>query len=230
MKTLVLKLKGPLQSWGSSSRYRTRSTHTEPTKSGVLGLLAAAQGRARTDDIADLAKLEFGVRVDQPGTLERDFQTAREEKAVNPRLSYRYFLADAVFIAAVSGEDSLIESLADAVKSPQFPLFLGRRSCPANPDLFLGLRDGGIEEALRAEPWHASEWHRASRADQVHLPLFRDAQAGEDGDSLRDTPRSFSQENRSYHWRTVFEAAPVTLDNPQGKKNIDPFLETVRSL
>lgn len=230
MKTLVLKLKGPLQSWGDSSRYRTRSTRTEPTKSGVLGLLAAAQGRARTDNIADLAALEFGVRVDQPGVLERDFQTAREEKATNPRLSYRYFLADAVFIAVVSGPDTLIESLAQAVKSPQYPLFLGRRSCPAGPDMLLGVRDGGVEEALRAEPWHASEWHRCKRAEQVQLPLFRDARDGEEGDSLRDSPQTFSQENRSYHWRTVFEAEPVSIANPLGRKYVDPFLDAVRSL
>ncbi|WP_346845880.1 type I-E CRISPR-associated protein Cas5/CasD [uncultured Rothia sp.] len=230
MKTLLLKLKGPLQSWGDSSRYRFRSTHTEPTKSGVLGLLAAAQGRARTDEIADLAALDFGVRIDQPGTLERDYQTAREPGAKASNLSTRYYLADAVFIAAVSGSDEVIDGLAEAIKAPQYPLYLGRRSCPANPDLLLGVHEDGLEDALRAEPWHAAQWHRATRASIVHLPVFRDARKGEQGDSIRDTPESFSQENRAYRWRMVYEASPVTLENPSGQKHSDPFLETVRSL
>ena len=42
MAVLLLKLAGPLQSWGSSSRFTERGTEHEPTKSGVVGLLAAA--------------------------------------------------------------------------------------------------------------------------------------------------------------------------------------------
>ena len=44
-EVLVLRLAGPLQSWGSSSRFTRRSTEAFPTKSGIVGLLAAAQGR-----------------------------------------------------------------------------------------------------------------------------------------------------------------------------------------
>lgn len=233
MKTLLLKLKGPLQSWGVASRYRTRATHTEPTKSGIIGLLAAAQGRERTADISDLAELEFGVRVDQPGTLERDFQTALEPKAKNPNLSYRYYLADAVFLAAVAGPDDVIDGLATAVKTPVYPLYLGRRSCPANADLFLGVHEGGVEETLRAQPWHAAAWHKATRTDPAFLPLFRDARENEKGNSLRDTPTSFAQENRMYYWRVVHEAAPVKVENSAnknlvaGKHPVDPYFETV---
>ena len=60
MSVLLLRLKGPLQSWGDSSRFTRRETRQEPTKSGVLGLLAAAQGRRRGDPIEDLAGLAFG--------------------------------------------------------------------------------------------------------------------------------------------------------------------------
>ena len=75
--TLLLRLSGPMQSWGASSRFKQRATEQVPTKSGVLGLLAAAQGRQRTDDLQDLAALTFAVRVDQPGSLLRDYQTAQ---------------------------------------------------------------------------------------------------------------------------------------------------------
>lgn len=73
---LVLRLAGPMQSWGSSSRFTRRSTEAFPTKSALVGLLAAAQGRRRSDPIEDLAELRFAVRVDQPGQLLRDFHTA----------------------------------------------------------------------------------------------------------------------------------------------------------
>ncbi len=75
MTVLLLKLAGPLQSWGSESRFTERGTRHEPTKSGAIGLFAAALGRRRTDSVDDLASLEFGVRIDQPGSFEGDFQT-----------------------------------------------------------------------------------------------------------------------------------------------------------
>lgn len=230
MKTLVLKMRGPLQSWGSDSRYRVRATNTAPTKSGVLGLLAAAQGRQRTDDIADLAGLEFAVRIDQPGNLERDYQTAREAGAKAPNLSTRYYLSDAVFLAAVSGPDELIEALAEAVQKPVYPLYLGRRNCPANTDLFVGISEDDAETALRKQPWAAASWHRKRREQRVFLPLIRDARSGEAGDRLRDIPLSYSQENRQYSWRTVYETEPVVLDNSEGKAMSDPFMEAVRGL
>ena len=75
MSVLLLKLAGPLQSWGADSRFTERKTRHEPTKSGVIGLLAAALGRRRTEPVDDLASLCFGVRIDQPGYYECDFQT-----------------------------------------------------------------------------------------------------------------------------------------------------------
>lgn len=80
MTVLLLKLAGPLQSWGSGSRFTERGTQHEPTKSGVVGLLAAALGRRRTDPVDDLAALDFAVRIDQPGLLESDFQTEHKRK------------------------------------------------------------------------------------------------------------------------------------------------------
>lgn len=74
--TLLMRLAGPLQSWGTSSRYTERDTGYEPSKSGVVGILAAALGRPRSDDVSDLAALTMGVRVDQEGVPGYDFQSA----------------------------------------------------------------------------------------------------------------------------------------------------------
>lgn len=67
MPTLLIRLQGPLQSWGTRSRFDHRDTWPYPTKSGVVGLLAAALGRDRREDVSDLAALRMGVRVDRKG-------------------------------------------------------------------------------------------------------------------------------------------------------------------
>ena len=74
--TLLLRLAGPLQSWGTSSRYTERDTGYEPSKSGVIGLLAASLGIPRDGDLTQLATMQMGVRVDQEGVPGYDFQSA----------------------------------------------------------------------------------------------------------------------------------------------------------
>lgn len=76
MPTLLMRLHGPLQSWGTTSRFDERDTQLEPSKSGVVGLLCAALGRDRAEPVDDLAALRMGVRVDREGVPMRDYQTA----------------------------------------------------------------------------------------------------------------------------------------------------------
>lgn len=75
MPTLLLQLKGPLQSWATEDGYTHRNTGSLPTKSGVIGLVASALGRARGSDISDLAALRFGVQPVHTGPRLTDFQT-----------------------------------------------------------------------------------------------------------------------------------------------------------
>ncbi|MFF4557722.1 type I-E CRISPR-associated protein Cas5/CasD [Streptomyces sp. NPDC001422] len=72
---LLLRLAGPLQSWGLTSRFGRRDTHSRPTKSGVIGLCAAALGLHREEPLGELAEVLFGVRADRPGTPLRDYHT-----------------------------------------------------------------------------------------------------------------------------------------------------------
>lgn len=76
MPTVLIRLEGSMQSWGAGPRDWTRPTHLRPTKSGVIGLIANALGRDRSDSIEDLAALRFGVRVDNPGVVMTDYHTA----------------------------------------------------------------------------------------------------------------------------------------------------------
>ncbi|MBA4084675.1 MAG: type I-E CRISPR-associated protein Cas5/CasD [Kytococcus sp.] len=226
MATLLMCLAGPLQSWGDSSRFTRRHTRAEPTKSGVLGLLAAARGSRRSDPIEDLLQLTFGVRVDQPGRLVRDFQTAirwsSPKKEAMP-LSYRYYLSDAVFVAGVCGDGELLAGLDEALRNPRFPPFLGRRSCPPSRPVAMGVVEDELESALRDVPWQASTHHRRDTSRSVRLDLLVDAAPGEPGELVRDVPHSWSTLRREYGWRPVRAAAPVIVDNPEGRSEPDYF-------
>lgn len=232
MHTLLLKLSGPLQSWGSASSYRARETESMPTKSGVIGLIASALGRQRNESVDDLAALEFAVRIDQPGHLLRDFQTAIDWKATaqadkNPKLSTRYYLSDAVFTVGLGGAQSVVTQLAEALKRPRYPLFLGRRSCPAGHDLLIDLIKGSPTEALATVAWQASAAHRRTQPSEVFLTVVRDARHDEPGDNIKDIPESFAQEHRKYQWRQVVTDAPVVVHNDTGIDTGERFFSEV---
>lgn len=217
MSTLLLRLAGPLQAWGSASRFTRRGTDPQPTKSGVLGLLAAALGRDRTAAMDDLAGLGFGVRLDQPGRVERDFQTARSLDGTRTMpLSQRFYLADAVFVAAVEGDPDVVGALDTAVRRPHFIPYLGRRSCPPAGPVALGVRDGGLREVLAAEPWQAAPRVRRRQPVRVEVDVVADAVPSDAERFLvRDVPQSFDPQQRQYAVRSATRFQ-VELDNPQG--------------
>lgn len=142
MSTLLLRLSGPMQSWGTSSRFDARATTFEPSRSGVIGLVANALGRTRDEDIGSLASLRMGVRVDRPGSILRDFQTIQPIGPDGVRrdgggtiTSPRLYLSHAEFVVGLEHADrSLLQSLADRLFRPARVLSLGRRSClPGEP-------------------------------------------------------------------------------------------------
>jgi len=84
---LLLRLEGPLQSWGLRARWSQRDTGPEPTKSAIIGLLGCAAGVLRPDWRSDAEPdrtleqwdniLSFGIRIDRPGTIETDYHTVQ---------------------------------------------------------------------------------------------------------------------------------------------------------
>lgn len=222
MYTLLLRLAAPIQSWGTESKFDTRHTRRVPSKSGVIGLLACALGIRRNDTaaLAALQKLSFGVRVEQEGQLLMDYQTVKsykhpmdlvhDEATDKPYQTYRYYLLDAVFLAAVSGDDAaLMYRLEAALHWPVFPLYLGRRSCPPTLPLSLGVRTLPLEAALQTEPWLASEayksrWRRMNPGQMPCLRLLID-DAGSGAIRVRDVPLAFDPAWRRYSFRNVQE-------------------------
>mgnify|MGYP000891685080 FL=1 len=229
MTVLLLRIAGPLQAWGVRSRFTVRSTELAPTRSGIIGMVAAAVGRRRTDPIEDLLALRFGVRKDQPGRIIRDFHTARtlDGKESMP-LSNRYYLADAVFLAGIEGDRPLLEGIDEALQHPAFPLYLGRRSCPPTHPVSLGLREATLLDALRAEPWLASPWFRKQQHSHVfdaELLLDQEVVPAEERGAARgsrDVPVSFDPRRRDYDFRQV-ERLMVQVGVPKADAH-DPML------
>lgn len=220
MKSVLLRLEAPMQSWGTQSRFEERDTDADPSKSGVLGLVGAAMGMARGDTaaIARLAGLGMAVRVDREGTMLRDYHTAgggrwpgreygvanAEGKLVGTVVSKRYFLADASFLVALGSEDhTLVEEVAHALAEPVFALFLGRKSfVPSVPIHVPGSPvDLGPVEALRAVPWALRKHEReVDRPERLRLVVEC---SPEDGRPRNDLPLSFALYDRSYGRRYV---------------------------
>lgn len=223
--TLLLRLAGPLQSWGTSSRFSRRATDYAPSKSGVLGILAAAKGVRRTEPLTELLGVRFGVRVDQPGTVLRDYQTSRplDDPKANATLADRFYLSDAVFLAAIEGDRDLIDGLAEALKRPHYQVFLGRRSCPPVPPVCKGIADEPLETVLAEYEWMAAEHHKRRVERDPRLQVARDARPDETGEAVRDHPVSFDPRNRRYSWRQVVRYS-IEVDNPEGRpERHDPF-------
>lgn len=138
MATLLLRLAAPLQSWGSDSKFETRKTDREPTKSGVVGLLAAALGLRRddTEGLARLNGLRFAVRADQEGSLLVDFHTAKSRDT--SYVTYRHYLQDAVFLAGLeSGDEALLRELEAALRHRSTAVS-GAALLPAHPAALSG--------------------------------------------------------------------------------------------
>lgn len=257
--TLLARLAGPLQSWGTRGRFTHRDTQDHPTKSGFIGMLAAALGRERDADISDLSALRFAVRADRPGVPIRDFhivgggqyplrprdlitdhsrqrcaphaddfgaepffgQVAGHTRQTwygapkgiapdptsgvlvasntrrDPIMTYRWYLADAAFVAAVESDNpSLLEELAIALDRPRRFLWLGRKACPPAGEISGGVHPGTLEAVLAdtcplpgngnaPEPW---TWIEAG-ADTARAAISNDQPVTFDSLHRAYTPR-----------------------------------------
>ena len=217
MKTILLKFSGPLQSYGTSSHFQTRYTDYYPSKSAVLGLLAACLGYRRDEEekLRELSTLKFAVRIDQQGGLLKDYHIAITDKEIveipQTYVTNRYYLEDALFVVALSGMDELIDTLTKAIKSPYFQPFMGRRSLPVPVDFFLGECAEDILDSLRNLPWQAAHWYKKKKRKQgigekISLEVYADEEILKDekisrSKLRRDIPISFSQKGRQFAFR-----------------------------
>ncbi|MFJ8666262.1 type I-E CRISPR-associated protein Cas5/CasD [Streptomyces sp. NPDC093600] len=236
---LLLRLAGPLQSWGTHSKYLQRDTARFPTRSGVIGMLAAGLGRPRGASLDDLTALSMTVRVDRPGVVLPDFHTVggglpadetvitvngeHRPESKGTLVSKRYYLADASFTVALTSDDEeLLQSCADALRTPHWPLFLGRRSCPPEGPILLGIVEDPLHHLTRM-PLATKKPRPSPQPIEFYgdrplgiLPLPTVVPDHDHGDhhsgEVNDEPMSFAPSARQYRPRPLYRRSALLPD------------------
>ncbi|MFF2818212.1 type I-E CRISPR-associated protein Cas5/CasD [Kitasatospora cineracea] len=169
MTGFLLHCSGPLQSWGGPQYRNVYPTYRHPTRSALVGLIAAALGRELDADNSDLARLCFTIRIDRPGQIETDFHTigGGYPPDLTPPLAkgghrskggtivtYRDYLADAAFTVAATGDRAVLDRASRALERPFYPPYLGRRSCPPDVPLVPWTTTADPVQELQRFPLH----------------------------------------------------------------------------
>jgi CRISPR system Cascade subunit CasD len=178
MEALIFQLYGPLASWGAPAVGETRPSSDHPGRGALLGLLAAALGIRRDDGPGQQAlasSVRFAVKQHSAGRLMRDYHTVqvpgRDKKAryftrkdelavpkdkLNTVLSSREYRQDGLWQVAVlldTQSDWSLDELGEALRSPVFLPYLGRKACPlAVPLAPQKVEANGLREAFAAAP------------------------------------------------------------------------------
>ncbi len=220
MKTLTIKLTAPLQAYGNEASFERRTSWPGPSKSAIIGMIAAALGLRRdSEQIGELNSLAFAVRIDQPGKIMTDFHTV-EWKSGKRKLTYRDYYQDAVYIVAVGSEDERrIDRIQYALRHPRFQIYLGRRACPPAGVLQIKCYENmNPVEALKRLPWQAETWHQKkhSKDKEYTANIIADANLLPDANftqTQKDRVVSFSPKNRHLGFRLTAKKR-IHLRNP----------------
>lgn len=224
---LLFRLYGPLASWGDTAVGEYRPSYHHPSRSAVLGMLAAALGICRDEEERLLAldrDYRIAVRVERGGELLRDYHTVQsppeaaiqglwvksrrdEIKALEaywakrgkpPQaspVSQRDYRTDAAYSIAVQAARPEahrdLAPLAQALRRPGFPLYLGRKSCP--PALPLDAR------VVQAHGLRDAFEHYPSCLAQLGVLLA-------DSDYMAyHTGRMLAAQSTAYYWEEGFD-------------------------
>lgn len=193
MEFLVFQLQASLSSWGEPAVGEYRGTAEHPSQSALIGLLGAALGLMRDDETAHAAlRDDFGwaVGLISGGRLLRDYHTAqvpprvalkgrphatrRQELAVPKSslvtiLSTRDYRQDATSLVALTVREDVsprysLAVLMQALRTPRFVLYLGRKACPPAtplwPQIIAADSAKGVFDEFRARYEHARQANR----------------------------------------------------------------------
>lgn len=150
---LLIRLYGPLASWGDIAVGESRHSAVQPSRSALLGLLGAALGIERDDEAGQrvlVAGYRFGIKLEAVGSPLRDYHTVQAGVAgrkvrfrsrrqelmaskVDTLLSTREYRCDSLAVVAIEALDAAprdLDGIRQALQRPHYPLYLGRKSCP----------------------------------------------------------------------------------------------------
>jgi CRISPR system Cascade subunit CasD len=231
---LALLLDGPMQSWGHASRFERRTTALHPTRSAVMGLIAAALGidKQGADEAAQLARFS-ALRLtvvtlprrsrregDLPMQRLEDYHTVTGIRRASGKVAedatvqtYRHYLLDARFGVLVDGAAGLLNEVAAALRNPKWGVWLGRKCClPASPVL-IGVKPDQPQawaELLLRSGYVGTE--TIEQFDRVVEVTASDAGA----DIIEDTPVAFGNpigERHAPRWIRRVPKSPIV--NPK---------------
>lgn len=227
---LVFQLYGPMAAWGDIAVGEYRPSFAHPSKSAIIGLIAAALGIRRDEEERQRSLAEacsFAVRVDAMGSLLRDYHTAqvpsakkgithytrRSELAVenlNTILSSRDYRCDAAYTIAIRLRKDAVygtQMLSKKLRSPEFILYLGRKSCPLALPLQPKLVEANnFKEAFMKVSFSAEVLSGITTSPQVGVYWESGVESGYESDHIvtrRDEPlsrkrRQFSERRENY--------------------------------
>jgi len=215
---LVFRLYGPMAAWGDIAVGEYRPSFSHPSKSAVIGLLAAALGihrdeEERQKDLAD--SCSYAIRVDAMGSLLRDYHTVQvpssgtgrnrrvyctrraelAETGLNTILSSRDYRCDAAYTVAISfssGATYTAQQVSSALNRPVFVLYLGRKSCPLALPLYPRVVNAATIKEVFAKVTAADELSSLVQGE-AYVVYWESEDGGYEREQVitrRDMPRS----------------------------------------
>lgn len=230
---LALLLDGPMQSWGHASRFERRTTALHPTRSGVVGLIAAALGidKHAADELTKLDQFKvlqvttvnLGRRNARASNLPiqrlEDYHTVTSIRRASGKVdrdatvqTYRHYLLDARFGVLLQGPLALLEEIAAALRNPKWGVWLGRKCClPASPVLATppGDRASAWRQLLQRAGYQGTE-------PEEQFDRVLEVQPSEPGaDLIEDTPIGYGQNIGERHTpRWILRVPKSTIIKP----------------
>jgi len=215
-KHLLLYLDAPMQAWGHSSRFNRRTSASWPVKSGVIGMLCAALGIERDDEvgIARLADLSMTVYTLQnsgqrltdyhtvgggydPKTHRQNMSNKAGGGSPDTVLTDREYLLDCKFGVILYGKAEVIEQCATAIQNPKWGVWFGRKCCLPAARIFEGIFEteeqakGQLVELAQDLCLELKPWRTVTEAETFEVGT----------DSLMDIPVNFA--TRTYQTRRI---------------------------
>lgn len=180
MKIIILRFDAPLMSFGGVTVDNHGIIQPYPSLSMICGMVANALGYHHRDfDKTQRLqeRIRYASRCDRRGMRIQDYQTADltqdfmvanttwttngvlEGRSGTTHIRYRDYWSDAVHTIALTltpaQESPTIEQVAQAIKEPERPLFIGRKPClPAAPIFVDQLQAEDLLQALEQTPLH----------------------------------------------------------------------------
>lgn len=221
---LLLRLEGPLQSWGDRSRFWQRETLSYPTKSGVLGLIfcACGFGGPQTEKLSKFSKLPMTI-FDLTNEVEKSILTDMQligghydeedpwefllvpkksdgKKPTNggPKMTYRAYLQDASFAVILEIPSEYAEKVALKMKHPQWDIYLGRKCCVPSRPVFQGM----FKTYQEAEQELENSLMKEDEGKKIRFKIIETNSQDPDAMLLFDVPVQFG-EVKKYEARYV---------------------------